>query len=342
MFWLANKITMGEPFFYNLDSLLFQLLNPNENNSISKMTNHDFSIFLGCLKNYLLSLRESLNFDDFVTFGLELEFEKANLSKIRYDLSQLNLHDFWEVDIDDIIMGVKEVRSPVLTNKRENWFDLHKVTSNIARNGKIGPYSGGHIHIGIQTLGNDVLFWYYFFLVWNAYEHIIFRHCYGEKSRARISIDSARVMKRFFEMAIIYYESYSAKSVEFFMPFINGSRYQAVNFKNVSLEAANSYNFGNTIEFRNPNGTLNPVIWQNNVNLFVHILKYVQSKDFDLERVKWRQQQNRTITLKDYEKVYFEEALEFCDMIFNTNLDKIYFLKQYFKNDEKVYRRIKI
>lgn len=35
---------------------------------------------------------------------------------------------------------------------------------------------------------------------------------------------------------------------------------------------------------------------------------------------------------KLYGEIFLPEALEFSDMIFDNNLDKVYFLKQYLKN----------
>ena len=111
-------------------------------------------------------------------------------------------------------------------------------------------------------------------------------------------------------------------------------RYQAVNFGNVYVGNYNDFAEDNTIEFRCPNGTLNPVVWQNNVNLFVNLLKYSKDLSFDDDIVQKRHLINldKFLELKWYNEIYLEQALELCDMIFNNNLDKIYFLKQYLKS----------
>ena len=33
-----------------------------------------------------------------------------------------------------------------------------------------------------------------------------------------------------------------------------------------------------------------------------------------------------------YSRIYMEQAIEFADMIFDNNLDKVYFLRQYVKD----------
>lgn len=339
--FVLTKITQGKPFVLDENCELFSFLAPYENDSIFNMSQGNLEIFLAYLKSFLLSLRESLNFDNFVTFGLELEFEHADMSRIRYDLARHGFIEDWECDFDDPNLGVMEVRSPVLLNSSDNWLQLHKITNIISKNAKVGKYCGSHVHVGAHILGDDPLFWYYFLLVWDVYEHVIFRHCYGEKEHARPKIRKhAKSMKSILENVLYYFFQNSTWDLSFLLFLLSDDRYQAVNLKNVSPEALSSYNYSNTIEFRNPNGTLNPVIWQNNVNLFVHILKYVRSERFDLEKVKWRKKQDIFLPLEQYENIFLDDALEFCDMIFPTNLDKIYFLKQYLKDDFKIYQSI--
>ena len=48
------------------------------------------------------------------------------------------------------------------------------------------------------------------------------------------------------------------------------------------------------------------------------------------ERINGRKYNN----LNSYSDIYLKQALEFSDLIFARNIDKIYFLKQYLKNNE--------
>ena len=36
----------------------------------------------------------------------------------------------------------------------------------------------------------------------------------------------------------------------------------------------------------------------------------------------------------DYNEINLDEAIEFCDLVFKKNIDKIYFLRQYLKDNE--------
>jgi len=92
----------------------------------------------------------------------------------------------------------------------------------------------------------------------------------------------------------------------------------------------------NTLEFRSPNGTIDPVIWQNNLNMLVNLLLYCKSNDFnndviDKRHDKYKEKYN---SLYWYNEIYIDQALELCDLIFTNNLDKINFLRQYLKSFE--------
>ena len=123
-------------------------------------------------------------------------------------------------------------------------------------------------------------------------------------------------------------------SLETMINLITSSRDKAVNFNNVKIDCCDKVIFGNTIEFRCPNGSLNPIIWQNNVNLLVKLLEYTKDPKFNHDIIDKRQMINQTkyMNLYWYKEVFLQQALELSDMIFDNNLDKIYFLKQYFKD----------
>ena len=105
----------------------------------------------------------------------------------------------------------------------------------------------------------------------------------------------------------------------------------AVNLKNMSY--FNSRKARNTVEFRCPNGTLDEITWQNNVNFFVKFMILCKKGHFDKDKVLRRDSINKDkiFTYHDYNKLYIDEALELVDLVFDNNLDKINFLKQYLK-----------
>ena len=125
-------------------------------------------------------------------------------------------------------------------------------------------------------------------------------------------------------------------SLEAIFERIMYEKYSAFNLQNVEFENSNFFSSGNTIEFRCPNGTLNSVIWQNNVNFFTKLLLYCRSEKFNNDIVFQRKRinSNEYNSLIYYDEIFLDQALELCDMIFDNNLDKLYFLRQYLKSFE--------
>lgn len=92
---------------------------------------------------------------------------------------------------------------------------------------------------------------------------------------------------------------------------------------------------GNAIEFRCSNGTLNPTIWQNNINFFIHLLlKCRQKENFDMIEQYLYQYNAREYRLKKYNKIKLDKAFILSDFLFDEELDKKNFIKQYIKDDK--------
>ena len=93
----------------------------------------------------------------------------------------------------------------------------------------------------------------------------------------------------------------------------------------------------NTIEKRTGNGTTNHIIIQNDINFTTKLMNYCNNELFDEDLIKRRVQINKkTLSkLRSYNDIDIIGSLELADLIFNNNLDKIYFLKQYFKDMKK-------
>lgn len=134
-----------------------------------------------------------------------------------------------------------------------------------------------------------------------------------------------------------------------FRPVFNFNNF---DFSKLQYEIEQSANPDDHIEIRCFNGTLSPEIAQNNINLVTHIIqavvedkidkeyvnaeyekykkkRYNFDKDFAIFEMKDGEQYNRL--LDGFGKVKMEKAIRFADMIFDNELDKYYFLKQYLK-----------
>ena len=221
----------------------------------------------------------------------------------------------------------------------KNWTDLKEACNIIEKYAKVGNNTASHIHIGAHILGNDINNWLNFIKIWATYENIIFRFSYGEylNERPNIKVFAYPIADTFTYL----YELLKNNSDfdDFFNNYskLNLNKYFSVNLLNALdnykyFNKNNHLDITNTIEFRCPNGTLEPIIWQNNANLFAKLLIYSKNNNFNHDIIDKRK---TTTNINNYKIISLEQSLELADLIFTNNLDKIYFLRQYLKSYEE-------
>lgn len=336
-----ERITDFVKFKNSGSNEIFKFIKPDDNDKLSEMKGFDLQDLLFYLDDYYLSLRDELGLSGDVTFGLELEFEYAIKKRIEDKLWDTGLFSEWITKIDTSLTNGAEINSPILKDEKKSWEQLQTVCDIVSPNAKIGSHSGGHIHIGAQTLGTNPESWINFAGLWAAYENIIFRFGYGNFLTSRETMDDySKTISPSMRSDYEYLKGLSEVSLKYVIRTLDYGKYYAVNLNHV----VNPDRFitGNTIEFRCPNGTLDATIWQNNVNLFTKLLRYATSKDFDDDTInrRWEQIKDKFTDLRWYDEIYLSQALELCDLIFDNNLDKVYFLKQYLKSFATVDKRI--
>ena len=322
---------------------IFRYLNPNSNDTILSMNNSDRINIMSSLKNYLLELRPTLNIGDDVTFGAEIEFENAKRNVIENYIQDNFPYRSWIVKDDRSLYNGGEINSPVLRDTEKTWIDLSNVCNVVKENAEVLENTSSHVHIGMQILGNNPKYWYNFALLWMTYEYIITRFLFGEYTTARenfvkyaapISQDliaDKEILKK--------YSDYNTAQAILVKLNKTDEKRRSVNFRHIGRTPMIDYTREankNTIEFRGGNGTFNAVIWQNYINVLVKLLEYAKSDNFNYELIERRLQIVNECkipsNLYKYSQIRIEDAFEFADLIFTNNLDKIYFLKQYFKD----------
>lgn len=327
----------------NNDILTF--LNPISNDKLSIMSVKDRLQMLTLLKQYYLSLRLNLNLSKNITFGIEIEFEEAKREIIEKDLATTFPDNSWKVVNDGSLKNGGEINSPVLTNNKHTWTDLERVCSIVSNNASILDNCGGHVHIGMPILGNNSKYWYNFAILWAAFEHVIFRFLYGEYLAPRkgileqarpISLDIINQLDRLKKYSKMNTALYILKALD-----VKNERHLAINFTNMTKIPPYKYNLvenKNTIELRGGNGSLIPVIWQGRIDLLIHLFLYAKSPDFDetiiMSKINKILEDEIPSNIRKYSYIYQNDALELADLIFDNNLDKIYFLRQYIKSGE--------
>ncbi len=331
---------------------IFKTINPNENLILANLTANELADFLALIDNYMLDYRTYLGLDPSVTYGLEIECDWLRKKPMQRFLARQNLdyiseEPAWQVTKDFSVPKGGEVTSPILSDSEVCWEQLNLICQYLKKHAKIKKYAAGHVHIGANILNDDTQKLWHFLNLWMTYENIIYRFCYGEylTPRPRImgyAMPVADLIRSHYELfQDLVQNNDSIKDLfreicQLFHrdTFKKNCRNEALNFNNV--KDFHSFQIRNTIEFRCPNGSINPIIWQNNVNLFVNMLTngvgalYQEDIIKERERINGRKYNN----LNSYSDIYLKQALEFSDLIFARNIDKIYFLKQYLKNNE--------
>lgn len=193
-------------------------------------------------------------------FGIEIEFSDANRNQIARALHsagltnsgnvayyhQENDYTSWRVEEDCSVSG--EIVSPILYDNAEDWDKVRKICEIAKQHGaRASVQTGQHVHIGTRGMSEDHKRGV--FAATAAHQDVI----------RRVATDPARKTHRTTEG-----NSYSAPFTEGDMNNVYSSRsstsyldrYRIANFQG-----------NNTIEFRDPDGTLDPGHIQANVML---------------------------------------------------------------------------
>ena len=309
---------------------ILKYLPPTENEILSNLSPNDLLDMIILLEKLYLEPRTTLNLPQDITFGVEIEFEHADMNKLR---NLLEVRDItWTLAYDNSLNAGAELDSSVLTDKESSYKQITKVCNTIKECAIVGPSSAGHIHIGSHILKNYKS-WDNFLKSWITYENVIYRFLYGEYLTPR-----ERILKYAFPIQRLLSADFQKphpnnNSLKELVNTISHERYQGVNFKRVT---SYEYEENNTIEFRTPNATLDVVIWQNNINFLTKFLLYASNSDYNSDIVTARRTKNnlKYANISLYNQIHLEQALELADEIFNNNLDKLYFLRAYLKNYE--------
>ena len=320
---------------------IFKILNPNDNTMLTSLSKDELDIVINYLNEYYLELRKSIGNYPNDTAGFEFEFEDYDENLIRREMIKNNYFDegykLYEDGEDCYYYVIGEVCTPVLNVSNINWNRIKDLCYIIKRNGYIGNNCGGHIHIGAQILENKKKSLTNFAALIIAYENILARFFYGNFINERLVMHTyAPPVANDWYDEYLHFESffYSKYSCNDIINILSGyhKKNQFINLSYANYLGVNEIN--NTFEYRAPNGTLDPIIWQNNLNLIIKLMKYCNKTDFNLEIVENRIKKNILFfgDYKYYRSVHLEAAIEFCDLIFDNNLDKIYFLRQYLKD----------
>ena len=300
----------------------------------SKLDEMDIKELLLQVNNFYLTYRNTLSLPNCLSFGCEIEYEGIEKQKTdRYVIENL---PEWKSKMDETLrFKGGEVTSPKLYDKKECWKELKEICHFLKEgNAIMTRNAGGHIHIGAHILECDHILWRRFLKIYTAYEHILFRFGYADKINAR-----PKILEHAFPIADkLHYQIPMIDGVDSFIEIKDfiplDTKRQAVSFCNVRFLESDVF-LKNTVEFRFPNATDEEVIWQNNINTFSKMMLVPKKEMFDEEFLDYKIKYQRVSSDCNYDlyhKVFLKSAFEFVDLVFDNNLDKIYFLRQYIKD----------
>lgn len=302
-------------------------LSDKDNIEFKYMDSCDKLTYLNQLKDYIIEYRDSLGLGSSVTFGTEIEYQGVEKEIIDKEIED-NFLSFKSIVETNIDIGGEVISIP-MRDDIANWRDLRHVLNMIrSQEGIIlDSKTSSHVHIGANVLRNyDNLL--KFILLYSIYEGTIYRFAYMNRCNPRESMIPCAP-----PCAIKLAEDYEDISAIKRVSNINNryDRFNGINFMNLS--SLKNYKEKNTIEFRMANGSLDPVLWQNIINLYSKLL-LASTKDLDIDELiykSYRLNYNRT-NYSGFDKLDMPVAFEFADIVFDNILDKTNFLKQYYKD----------
>ena len=285
------------------------------------------------VENTNLEYRYSISYDKIITYGIEIEYE--NISKYIVSKFIKKDHKNWLSKSDNSLDSGGEISSPILHGTKEDWIHLKEICNFLNRK-KMNSLNNAsfHIHVGRQVFSNcDELL--LFIELYMIYEPILFRFGYGDKVSQRKNIlkYSSPTTGELYTILPKLKECNSLE--EMYCILSKLSRYNAINFSNINSDSDKK-----TIEYRLFNASSNPIVLQNDINTAINMSLTPKRSSIDKELLEYRI--NNELIIADRNDFWYNEvnillALEFADTFFDNDIDKIFFLKQYFKGYESNY-----
>lgn len=278
----------------------------------------DFSLDIK-LKNNPLVYQDRLTIPQKVNFGLELELDKVSYDEV-YRLVRKQFNGNWIVKRDKSLTDGQnaEIVSPVLQNTKQTWILLGKMGELLRKIEPVYDKCSFQVNFDgslLPTSSDRVRF----LKLYAMYEDIIYRFSKGEDAEYRESLEM------YASPIILALKGVSHFDDEGIVEMFSNNKRYGVVFKNQENDL---------IEFRTPNMTSNPVLWQNYVTTFYYLLRCATSNRYDRREVdSYIDDFCKVYLLENYELEKTEKALQFTKKIFPHSADQISFMHQYLGKD---------
>lgn len=297
-----------------------------------------------------VEILKPINIQHQMLFGTEIEFYGVSIRKLAELInSDINLelaldHKFnkvdfskWYLDIDSSVkdnsgnISGGEVSSKIMTNRDKDYEELVAICEFLRNNGAaVNETCSNHVHVSINEDYDFNYFLEVFAKVMSIYELELIHFFNGEKENLRKqAFDSAQTLN---PVLLSKLETLKFDGNDMFYRLLYGGR--GVFMRNDGVNMQNFLKTGQ-IEFRYPNGSLNPYIVKNNIRMCLLIIDAILSYRFDLDELNEKivfmnhddqEIYNFMLSISNPQK--FEELI---DIISPTSDDKRLLLNQYNK-----------
>lgn len=328
--------------FVPMYSCLEECVDYNRNDKLAKLCGTDIQDFLWYIERYSLEYRNVLTLGDKIEIRLKTSFQKPLQEKLflkSFSPYADKMFSPWEYHSVSDDKAAITSPYPFCYVGDLFWKEFGDICSILRESQVQVGKECSEVSIGTDLLVDEFA-WIHFLELWVAYEPIIYRFACGEYVSPNEKIGYFKESYApLFESFISFMkdrerytkDGYEETVHQFFMLLKEKGMFTEHRLLKISI---------NHFLIFGLNGSLNPVIWQNTIQFFVALMKCASSKTFDEEMVLKRIQRNHdmTITSAYYNEIYLQQALELGDLLFDNNLDKVYFLKQYLKFFETGYQ----
>ena len=249
----------------------------------------------------------SLEIPKGMTAGIEIESE--NYDGYINVFKKLNLYTGkWGVEKDVSLSRGMEVVSPILKNGEDTVSDIYKICTLLEKcENDVSENCGGHVHIGADYLKN-IDAYRNLLEIYGNNEKAIYLICNEAGKLPRFRIDeyatpiSGKMESVLEEGEIDLRDESDIDTFISDLYEVQGDRYSGINFGNLY------FNTKNTVEFRLANGTLDPNLWIENINLFGGIVNLAQ----DISEI--HKKQDIQLTDEELRKLNLFEKLKSDDI----------------------------
>lgn len=313
------------------------------------------------LLNVNIDYLDKINIPDY-KFGIEIEFAGAIYNTVMQKLDEILKYESkdiielrqiekdkdefkkWRLVNDGSVQSNAwhrakkggEINSPIIKDRKATWKELKKVCKMLRKREYIKISDSCSIHIHTERdIYSDLEELKNLLKLWIVYEDIIYRFGYGEKDIYRPSLlNYAKPLSSSFNITTdeILKKLDTVETKRELLRLLDFERKYGLNLTNIIKEPIREGDIIKpTIEIRIYNGTLNENIIQNDVRFNMNLLNYCKKENFDKEFIEYRIKNFKRNFINDSIFENPEKVDELSKLIFKNELDRLKFLKQYYK-----------